>query len=252
MNCEDKKSQRTLRSSVAQDAQPKKVEMIQLLDPLSTTCGASKSPSKDTSLRNANRDWFLPGTVGAVDLSSICYVDLHLLRSIVVGRVDKRFLELVPPVKSLDQLLWDDHRFLYWCVDLLAKASLIVAPVAIKCLDHPDELQGDLLSVCHKFRTQNVGCWRTNDLRVGKIYRRAGGMSLDLVVDPRWVVPGHGHSQLAAGHAAFGGIFLVEAISKDARAIIGRPVILGDPVSLCWAAITGNNGFHVCTTPEVT
>ena len=222
------------------------------MDPFSATCGASKSPSKCISSRNANGDWFLRGTVGAVALASICYVDLHLLRSIVVGKVDKQFLGLVPPVEGLDQLPWDDRRVLYWCIDLLAKASLIVAPVDITCLDHPNEFQGDLLSVCHKFRTQNVGCWRTNDLRVGKIYRRAGGMSLDLAVDPRWVVPGHGHSQLAAGHAAFEGIFLVETINRDARAIIGRPVILGDPVSLYWEAITGNKGFHVCNAPEVT
>lgn len=215
--------------------------------PAAVVNGLGSAESK-TSL--TDRSWFIDGILGLVNLSTICYVDVQLLSATVVGKANQQLLDLVSPIASLQDVANNYSEVLLSCIEILGSAGLVIPPWRTNYLDRAEHAVGSQFSVCHRFRTKGVGCWRHGDRQAGQIYRTTGGMTLRLLIDPRWVVPGHGHSELGSGNTTMAGIFLIEDVNRVTRTVVGRPMILGDPVYAWAAACWGSAGFEICRTKE--
>lgn len=100
--------------------------------------------------------------------------------------------------------------------------------------------------ICEAFRTKGVGCWNTGDWRIGRIYSNAKNLSLNLLIDPRWVFPGRGYSKFREGHTTFGGIAVIESYDQESSELLGRPILIGDPFREWQAIVAKHDGYKVC------
>lgn len=183
-------------------------------------------------------------------LTSFCYMDLPRVKEAVATRVAPTILRRVPSVTSLEPLSQYLGGLMVWCAEVFQVAAMVIEPWTEGVLNSERELPGRLFSVSHCFRSKGVGCWDGKDWRFGHIYRRAHGVTLDLIIDPSWICPGHGWSELRKGHATLGGIFIVESVNEAARTVVGRPVVLGNPASALTAAVLDQHGYPICRRPS--
>jgi hypothetical protein len=105
-----------------------------------------------------SRQWTIAGTLGAGTLASVCYLDLVMLHETLLAQNAHHLLFQLPRVESLSDLDWHDGLAVVRCVQLLERAGLTARPWAGVWPENLNNHGRQLFSVCHRFRTKDVGC----------------------------------------------------------------------------------------------